>query len=77
VNFFKKIEGIGYGVVKRTAGFAKNSSRAVEKYPKQGGQLLLDKVGELIYLHKIFQHISAGGCRDTAIAQKTCQAVKS
>jgi len=31
-----------------------------EKISKQGVQLLLDKVGDLIYLHKIFQHLSVG-----------------
>jgi len=31
-----------------------------KKISKQAAQLLLDKAGKLIYLHKIFQHLSVG-----------------
>jgi hypothetical protein len=32
----------------------------LRKYSKQATQLLLDKAGGLVYLHKIFQHLSVG-----------------
>jgi len=57
MNFFKKIEGIDCGVVIKSF-LAEDSSHLPGKYSKQTAQLLLDKAGELIYLHKIFQHIS-------------------
>jgi len=57
--FPKKIEGIGHGVVKKVVSCA-GLLAYVEKISKQTVQLLLDKVGDLIYLHKIFQHISVG-----------------
>ena len=40
------------------------------KYPKQSAQLLLDKVGDLIYLYEIFQHISVGVVRERRPGRK-------
>jgi len=60
VNFFKKIGGIGYCVVARRAVFCEEYlAGGRHEYSQQPVQLLLDKAMGLVYLHKIFQHLSA------------------
>ncbi|HLD44202.1 MAG TPA: hypothetical protein VJC18_02105 [bacterium] len=71
MNFFKKIEEIGHGLARRKAVFcAQDLSGLARKYSTQSAQLLLDKVGDLIYLHKIFQHISVGVVRERRPGRK-------
>ena len=71
MNFFKKIEEIGHGLARRKAVFVRRTRRVrPNKDSKQSAQLLLDKVGDLIYLHKIFQHISVGVVRERRPGRK-------
>jgi hypothetical protein len=70
VNFFKKIGGICWGVVKKETGFPGRLPRTPERYSNEAPQLLLDKAGELIYLYKIFQHISVGVVRERRPGRK-------
>ncbi|MBU3936438.1 MAG: hypothetical protein KJ555_09055 [Proteobacteria bacterium] len=61
MNFFKKIGGIGCCVVKKRAVSCEGSfAEGGRKYSQQPVQLLLDKARGLVYLHKIFQHLSVG-----------------